>query len=181
MAFEIKQAINDFLDFLYPMKLNSKNNLKGLKCNITEINEQQDYSIPNFPLDNMKFGADSIYKMPLKLNVRVFVYAENITEFESRIEQTQLSDDLFNVTSLYNKVYRNLKIESYARDTNNQVLGGAYYNIAMKEVILVSALVSNFAPTKKGGYSSKNNAGTRNTQKVKRSTLKEGKVKAFGS
>lgn len=173
MAFEIKQAINDFFDFLYPMKLNSKNNLKGLKCNITEINEQQDYGIPSFPLDNMKFGADSIYKMPLKLNVRVFVYATDLTEFESRLEETQLSDDLFNVTSLYDKVYRNLKIVSYARDLNNQILGGAYYNIAMQEVILVQALVSNFAPAKKGGYSSKNNAGTRNTTPIKKSVLKD--------
>lgn len=154
--------------------------IPSLSCKIVELTEQQNYGIPSLPIDNGTTIGDTIYKMPLTVTARVFVTEANLDTFLYEVEKGQYNQTCFTIYSLYNKVYNNMKIESYSRDTNSSMIGAMHFNIQFKELILVQALVSNYQVAKKAGYGSAKNIGNKNPQETPKSTLFLG-GKTFGA
>ena len=169
-------ALSNFLLKTEPMKISSRS-VEELKCRIVEVSETQDYGLPNFPVDNNTYKNDTIYKMPKRLMVRVYVKAEDIESFLADIEKVQFSEELFNIYTLYNITYENFKILSYSRDLNSTMLQAAHFNLSMQEVSMVEALVENYKSSKKASYGSKQEQGNKQAKEVKKSTLLEGSNK----
>ena len=164
-------ALFRFLDNTKPMKISVGKSIEALNCRIVEIQEQQNFGLPNSPVDDGTYRGDTIYKMPLTLNIRVYVKADDIDGFLAGINAGQFGEEMFSVHSLYNKVYQNMKILSYSRDTNAAMVGAAHYNIQMQELIPVKALVENYKNAKKAGYSGKKDVGNKAPQEKPKSAL----------
>ena len=111
-----------------PMKLTIGNS-EALKCRIVEISEQQNFQLPQYPIDKAEYRSDTIYREPLSVTARVYVKANDIDSFLTAIHKAQFRQELFTLFSLYNQQYANLKIVSYARDTNANMLNATHYNI----------------------------------------------------
>ena len=156
-----------------PMKLSIGDN-EALNCRIVEITEQQNYQLPQYPIDKSEYRNDTIYRQPLNITMRVYVEANNIDLFLRAINQAQFSQDLFIISSMYNQTYRNLKIVSYARDTNANMLNATHYNIQFQEVIMVEALAQSYKSQKNSGYASKKQNGNQAPEPQKKSALLEG-------
>lgn len=156
-----------------PMKLSIGDN-EALNCRIVEITEQQNYQLPQYPIDKAEYRSDTIYRQPLNITMRVYVEANNIDLFLRAINQAQFSQDLFTISSMYNQTYRNLKIVSYARDTNANMLNATHYNIQFQEVIMVEALAQSYKSQKNSGYASKKQNGNQAPEPQKKSALLEG-------
>ena len=103
ITFAINLATN-LLSGVKPMKL-SVGNSDALKCRIVEITEQQNYQLPQFPIDKAEYRSDTIYKQPLNITMKVFVEANNIDAFLKAINQAQFSQNLFIISSMYNHTY----------------------------------------------------------------------------
>ena len=146
ITFAINLATN-LLSGVKPMKLSIGDN-EALNCRIVEITEQQNYQLPQYPIDKGEYRNDTIYRQPLIITMRVYVEANNIDLFLRAINQAQFSQDLFTISSMYNQTYRNLKIVSYARDTNANMLNATHYNIQFQEVIMVEALAQSYKSQK---------------------------------
>ena len=156
-----------------PMKLSIGDN-EALKCRIVEITEQQNYQLPQYPIDKSEYRNDTIYRQPLNITMRVYVEANSIDLFLRAINQAQFSQDLFTISSMYNQTYRNLKIVSYARDTNANMLNATHYNIQFQEVIMVEALAQSYKSQKNSGYAGKKLNGNQAPEAQKKSALLEG-------
>ena len=156
-----------------PMKLSIGDN-EALNCRIVEITEQQNYQLPQYPIDKGEYRSDTIYRQPLNITMRVYVEANNIDLFLRAINQAQFSQDLFTISSMYNQTYRNLKIVSYARDTNANMLNATHYNIQFQEVIMVEALAQSYKSQKNSGYAGKKQNGNQAPEAQKKSALLEG-------
>ena len=156
-----------------PMKLSIGDN-EALNCRIVEITEQQNYQLPQYPIDKAEYRSDTIYRQPLNITMRVYVEANNIDLFLRAINQAQFSQDLFTISSMYNQTYKNLKIVSYARDTNANMLNATHYNIQFQEVIMVEALAQSYKSQKNSGYASKKQNGNQAPEPQKKSALLEG-------
>lgn len=139
--------------------------LEDLNCTVYEINEMQDYEIPQNPLDNGTFIADTIYRMPKKIIVRVLVADEDILSFVDAIQEVQFSNNMFTVTSVANQVFSRMKIKSYSKDISSKVVGKQFYLISMEEIRLVQALTQSFKSNKKPAYSKKEEGGSKEPQK----------------
>lgn len=172
ITFAINLATN-LLSGVKPMKL-SVGNSDALKCRIVEITEQQNYQLPQFPIDKAEYRSDTIYRQPLTITMRVYVEANNIDAFLKAINQAQFSQNLFIINSMYNQTYKNLKIVSYARDTNANMLNATHYNIQFQEVIFVEALAQSYKSQKNSGYASKKQNGNQAPEPQKKSALLEG-------
>lgn len=139
--------------------------LEDLNCTVYEINEVQDYDMPQHPLDNGTFIADTIYRLPKKIMVRVLVKDEDILSFVDAIQSVQFSNNTFTVTSIANEVFTNMKIRSYTKDVTSKVVGSQFYLIPMEEVRLVQALTQSYKSNKKPAYSKKEEVGSKEPQK----------------
>lgn len=146
--------------------------VEDLNCTIYEINETQDFGLPQNPLDDGSFIADTIYRNPKKINLRVLVADSDISTFINNIESVQFSNDLFTVTSLANQVYKNLKIISYTKDVTSKMVGKTFYLIALEEVRMVKALVESYKNSKNSGYGNNQNVGSKDNNERKQSALK---------
>ncbi|WP_291952716.1 hypothetical protein [Campylobacter sp.] len=176
-------AINTLSFFLLktsPMKLSFGKSLENLKCRIVEVNEQQDFINPTFPCDDNNYRGDTTYRLPKRLNVRVYVKERDIKLFEINLNRAQLSGDFFTLNSMYNIIYKNLKISSYARDLNSNMIGATHFNITLQEVILVKALVENYKNASNVGYSKKIESGSKNPQKIEKSSTAYQGLKSLG-
>ena len=150
-------------------------NFKGieeLNCTIYEVTENQDYGLPEFPLDNSTFIGDTIYDMPKKIDVRVLVNESDISTFLASIKETQFSNDRFTVTSVAGEVFKNLKIQNYSKTVSSNMIGKTFYLISLKEVPLVKALVETYQTSKNAGYSNNKNVGSKDGQETKKTALK---------
>lgn len=150
-------------------------NFKGieeLNCTIYEVTENQDYGLPEFPLDNSTFIGDTIYDMPKKIDVRVLVNESDISTFLASIKETQFSNDRFTVTSVAGEVFKNLKIQNYSKTVSSNMIGKTFYLISLKEVPLVKALVETYQTSKNAGYSNNKNVGSKDGQEKKQTALK---------
>ena len=172
ITFAINLATH-LLSGVKPMKLSIGDN-EALNCRIVEITEQQNYQLPQYPIDKAEYRSDTIYRQPLNITMRVYVEANNIDLFLRAINQAQFSQDLFIISSMYNQTYRNLKIVSYARDTNANMLNATHYNIQFQEVIMVEALAQSYKSQKNSGYASKKQNGNQAPEPQKKSALLEG-------
>ena len=172
ITFAINLATH-LLSGVKPMKLSIGDN-EALRCRIVEITEQQNYQLPQYPIDKGEYRSDTIYRQPLNITMRVYVEANAIDLFLRAIKQAQFSQDLFIISSMYNQTYRNLKIVSYARDTNANMLNATHYNIQFQEVIMVEALAQSYKSQKNSGYSSKLMGGNKAPEPQKKSALLEG-------
>lgn len=147
------------------IKLQTQKNLADLPCVIAEISESHEYSLPSFPVESLEYRGDTIYRMPMGVSVRAFVEAYNYNTFERVLHKWQYeSEDFICLRSLGNKWYKNLKIVSWARDTNSQMVGAAYYTISLQEMILVSS----YSTTKvsRGVYSAPKRSGNKVAQET---------------
>lgn len=150
-------------------------NFKGieeLNCTIYEVTENQDYGLPESPLDDGTFIGDTIYEMPKKIDVRVLVNESDISTFLASIKETQFSNDRFTVTSVAGEVFKNLKIQNYSKTVSSNMIGKTFYLISLKEVPLVKALVETYQTSKNAGYSNNKNVGSKDGQERKKSALK---------
>ena len=172
ITFAINLATH-LLSGVKPMKLSIGDN-EALKCRIVEITEQQNYQLPQYPIDKAEYRSDTIYRQPLNITMRVYVEANSIDLFLRAINQAQFSQDLFTISSMYNQTYRNLKIVSYARDTNANMLNATHYNIQFQEVIMVEALAQSYKSQKNSGYAGKKLNGNQAPEPQKKSALLEG-------
>ena len=172
ITFAINLATN-LLSGVKPMKLSIGDN-EALNCRIVEITEQQNYQLPQYPIDKAEYRSDTIYRQPLTITMKVFVEANNIDAFLKAINQAQFSQNLFIISSMYNQTYKNLKIVSYARDTNANMLNATHYNIQFQEVIMVEALAQSYKSQKNSGYWSKKQNGNQAPEPQKKSALLEG-------
>lgn len=148
------------------------NGIDDLQCSIYEISEVQSYGLPQNPLDDGSFVADTIYRQPKKINIRVLVAEKDINLFLSNIQEVQFSNNLFSVTSFANQIYSNMKITSYAKDVTSQMIGKYFYMISLEEVRLVKALVDSYENSKSAGYGGNQQAGTKNNTERKATALK---------
>ena len=146
--------------------------LEDLKCSIYEINEVQDYGLPQNPLDDGSFIADTIYRNPKKLSIRVLVADSDVSTFVANIDSVQFSNNLFTVTSIANQVFRNMKVVNYSKDINSNIVGKQFYLISLEEVKLVKALVESYKNSKNAGYGNNQQAGTKNNTEKKSTALK---------
>lgn len=151
------------------MKISS---VEDLNCIVYEVNIMQNYGLPQNPLDDGTFVADTIYNLPKKVDVRVLVNESDIQAFITSIQATQFSNDLFTVTSVANEVFKNLKIINYSKSTTADMVGKVFYLISFEEVKLVQALVESFSTSKNPGYSKNQNEGTKDSQSTPRSQIK---------
>ena len=172
ITFAINLATH-LLSGVKPMKLSIGDN-EALKCRIVEITEQQNYQLPQYPIDKAEYRSDTIYRQPLNITMRVYVEANSIDLFLRAINQAQFSQDLFTISSMYNQTYKNLKIVSYARDTNANMLNATHYNIQFQEVIMVEALAQSYKSQKNSGYAGKKLNGNQAPEPQKKSALLEG-------
>ena len=156
-----------------PMKL-TIGNAEALKCRIVELSEQQNFQLPQFPVDRAEYRSDTIYREPLSVTARVYVKANDIEAFLTAIHKAQFRQELFTIFSLYNQQYASLKIVSYARDTNASVLNATHYNIQFQEVIMVQALTQDYKSQKNSGYASQKHNGNQAPEPQKKSALLEG-------
>lgn len=165
---------NIFLNNIRPMQLKVGNSSQGLKCRIVELQEQQNYQLPMYPLDDGTFINDTIYKLPKMLNLRVFVESSNLDSFLKAINQAQFSDKLFTVISLNNEVFKNFKVLSYAKDVNSTMINAYHYNLQLQEVKMVKALAQSYKSSSNVGYSSNKYTGNKSPAPQKKSALLEG-------
>lgn len=176
MAFRIQlPTISQVLSDLYPMKIYNKEDNKSLPCDIMEIMENQDYGIPSLPIDNGTFIGDNIYTEPLTLSVRVFVRTTKLDLFLKRIKSAQFSNQGFLINGLDGQIYDNMRIESLSTSQTKEVLGGYFYNIQFKEMIIIKGF-NNSMPldsVQKASYSSQQDLGESNSNEVQKSTLKD--------
>ena len=77
------------LNTINPMKLSVGSSSNALKCRIVEMTEQQNYDLPSFPIDKGEYRADTIYKQPLIVTLRVFVDSKDIDSFIKAVNQAQ--------------------------------------------------------------------------------------------
>lgn len=164
-------AVGTAIAWFNQIEIRTQKSLNDLPCKVTEINETQDYNLPTFALENGEYGSDTIYRMPLKLNARLFVQGYEYTDFENMLNDMQFSEDFIEIKSLNGKKYKNLKIQSWARDTTSQMVGATYYNVSLQEFIIVDSLVATLAKGK-GGLGSAEGTGNKAPQEKKISTLK---------
>ena len=172
----ISLAINlatTLLNINKPMKLTIGNS-EALKCRIVEISEQQNFQLPQYPIDKAEYRSDTIYREPLSVTARVYVKANDIEAFLNAIHKAQFGQELFTIFSLYNQQYRSLKIISYARDTNANMLNATHYNIQFQEVIMVQSLTQDYKSQKNSGYASEKHNGNQAPEIQKKSALLEG-------
>lgn len=138
--------------------------LENLPCAVHEVIENQEYNVPQNPLDNGTFIADTIYRLPKKLTVRVLVKEEDIPNFINTIYNIQFSNEVFTVVSIANEVFHNLKITGYQKEVNNKMLGKQFYLLAMEEIRLVQALVQSYKSNSKAGYSKPQQTGNKEAE-----------------
>lgn len=162
-------AATSLLEFFNAMEIKSQIALDKLPCRITEINETQDFTLPQYPLEIGEYRGDTIYRMPLKLECRLFVESADFVDFEKMLNEINFSDDFVSIKSLNGKFYNNLKIASWARDTSSAMIGAAYYNVSLQEFILIQALAA--SKVKTAANSGKKSLGNKNPQERKSSTL----------
>ena len=174
-------AFNQESQFLLettPMKITRAENnsdLETLNCRIVEVVEEQFWDTPAYPTDDAEFRNDTIYRHPQRVSVRVFVKSEDIPAFESNIKEAQTTANTFCVYSMYNKVYKNLKVVSLSRVLNADMIGACHYMLDLQEVIFVKALAQNYTQARSAGYANQKDAGTKNVKPIERkSTLKSG-------
>jgi len=146
--------------------------LEDLACTVYSVSETQNYQLPQNPLDNNTFLADTIFRLPKQITVRVLVKEADIPIFTSAINEVQFSSTLFTVVSVANEVFAGLKILSCAKDVSAQMVGAAFYNISMEEAMLIQALVKPYTAAKNPAYGGNGGAGTKQAPERKKSALK---------
>lgn len=135
-------ALGNLLSWLNKIEITDAVNMKDLPCVVTEINEMQEYGTPVSPVESNEYRGDTIYRMPKIVQARLFVEGSDYIDFESKLEEIQFDENFVEISSLQGKVYKNLKIKSWAADTNSEMVGARYYNVQFQEFILVSALAN---------------------------------------
>ncbi len=170
-------------EFFSAMKIRSQVALNDLPCRITQIQETQDYNLPQFPIESGEYRGDTIYRMPLKLECRFFVESADFADFETMLNDINFSTDFVYIQSLNGKVYNNLKILSWSRDTSSQMLGAAYYSVSLQEFVIIDGLAFSKAVSKasNGAVSEKGNKSPQEATNKSSSLykLKEGLFNAF--
>lgn len=165
-------ALTSIMEYLNAIEIKSQVALEDLPCRVTEINETQDYNVPSFPVESGQYKGDTIYKLPLKLQVRLFVKSKDYTDFEAMLNEINFSQEFITIKSLNGKKYQNLKIVQWARDTNASMMGAVYYNVALQEMILVEALTA--AKPKKAGYGKSKSGGNKEPKEQNSSAFFKG-------
>lgn len=135
-------ALGSLLSWLNKIEITDAVSMRDLPCVVTEINEMQEFGTPVSPVESNEYRGDTIYRMPKIVQARLFVEGSDYNDFENRLSEIQFDENFVEISSLQGKVYKNLKIKSWAADTNSEMVGARYYNVQFQEFILVSALAN---------------------------------------
>ena len=146
--------------------------IEDLNCSIYELNETQEFGLPEFPLDDGTFIGDTVYNIPKRIDLRVLVKDSEIPIFLASLKEAQFSNQRFTVTSVAGETFINLKIMGYSKSVTSNVVGSTFYLISLREVPLVKALVESYQTSKKAGYTDNKNVGTKDGQQQKQTALK---------
>lgn len=167
MAFVLSLPnLSDIID-IYPMKIYDGNNT-ALPCNIVRLDENNDFIIPNQPLDTGNLISEHIYTTPSSLSLMVFVKQNDLDLFEAKVEETQLSDKFFRVIGANDQNYNNMKILNYSKSESSEMIGAYHINLVMQEIILVNS-IDNIIDTnqvKDASFGGSNNIGEVNSNSL---------------
>lgn len=174
-------AASSMHEFFSAMKIRSQVALNDLPCRITAISETQDYNLPQFPIESGEYRGDTIYRMPLKLECRLFVESGDFLEFENMLNDINFSEDFVYIQALNGKIYNNMKILSWSREMNSQMIGAAYYMVSLQEFVIIDSLAfsKNVSAAANGAVADK---GTKSVEEKDSSTLfkfKEGAISFY--
>lgn len=172
MAFDLNVgSLTNLLGNLFIMKIQDAGSKSELPCKILSLSEMASESIPISPQDDNSFISDVIFKNPIVLNIRAFVYGNNVDDFESMMIKTQNSELGFIVNGL-NKTYINMRWTEKSFTESSDMVGGLIYSITMQEVLFVKSFNDflNEDQVAKLQDSAKVEGGVKNAQM--RSTLK---------
>lgn len=164
-------SLTSIMEFLNSIEISTQKSLNDLPCRLTEMQETQDFNLPQFPVESGTYKGDTIYKMPLKLQARLFVYEKDYSDFERLIDEINFNNEFLTIKNLNGKEYKNLKILQWGRDTSSLMRGAAYYNVSLQELILVETLA--ISKVKKGAGANVE-TGAKNPQERKSSGLFKG-------
>lgn len=151
-----------------------------IQCSICELHANNDYELPQYPIDNGSFISDTYYVKPQIVSARVFVAGNKIAYLKNQLKLTQESEIFFTIQSTHERIYNNLKILKYTEDTTSQNVSGTFFNLIFQEVITIEAMVAKYNAKVQSSpsFASKNNEGVKKTQPV--SALKQGSKFVLG-
>lgn len=139
MAFDLNVgSVTRLLGDLFLMSLQDANSKDKLPCTIISLSEMASETIPISPQDDNSFVSDTIFKNPIVLSLKIFVYGDRVDDFESMLLKAQNSELGFIVNSL-NKTYINMRWTEKSFTESSDMVGGVMYSITMQEVLFVKS------------------------------------------
>lgn len=172
MAFDLNVgSLTRILDSFFLMSLQDAGSKEKLPCNLMALSEMASESIPVSPQDNNSFVSDTIFRNPIVVSIKAFVYQDRIDDFESMLSKAQSSEMGFIVNGI-NKTYINMRWTEKSFTESSDVVGGLIYSLTMQEVLFVKSFNDflNEDQVAKLQDSAKVEGGVKNAQM--RSTLK---------
>lgn len=177
MAFTLAlPSLTSALRILYPMKIYEADNKKNyLPCDIMELQEVNQFEIPNSPIDSGAVVSDTLYKLPKTITCRVYVNANQYDTFNQKMEQLQFGNG-FEITGVDYQVYKNLRYIDKSEPQTSDIVGAYMINITFREVIIVEGFTRGLPPksVSNKGYAGANQKGEVATKSTPRTALKTG-------
>lgn len=139
MAFDLNVgSITTLLGDFFLMSIQDANTKEKLPCNLLELSEMASESIPSSPQDSNSFVSDTIFKNPIMLSIRAFVYGNRVDDFESMLLRAQESELGFIVNGV-NKTYINMRWVEKSFRESAEMIGGVIYNLTFQEVLFIKS------------------------------------------
>lgn len=139
MAFDLNfGSISNILTDLFVMSLQNGDTRSSIPCSILELSEHQTNTIPQAPQDNNSYIADTIFKQPLQVTLRVFVYGRNFDAFEVAVREAQYGLNGFIINGV-NKTYTNMRWIDKGFIESAKMVGGVEFTVTFQESILVQS------------------------------------------
>lgn len=122
---------------LYPTYIADGKGKETLPCDIMELNYSQSNDTPRTPIDDNTYIADTIYRNPYSLRVKVFVSENEFEKFQKTIAKFQKQDGF--IVKGISSLYRNLRYVTHTHSETPDICGAYHIEIEFSEVILVKA------------------------------------------
>lgn len=186
MAFDFKaQFIADHFKSYFPMKIYGADDDEPLPCDLVELSDTQDFSIPTEPIDKNMYITDTIYKNPRSFTAQVLVSTAVFDEFETKIHELQFSEAGITIKGLDEQVYNNLRLLSIGSAQTTEYQGAYLYELEFIQVTYVTAQTTTITTKAPVGAKPKKSKGNKAPKKEEqkcqpRSLAKMGKDWFFG-
>lgn len=175
MAFDLNLGtFTNLVSDFFPMSLQDGETKDRLPCTIMELSETQTDTVPQTPQDTNAYIADTIFKQPTQVTLRVFVNTRNFDAFEVAMKKAQNGKKGFIINGIY-KTYLNMRRLDKTFGESARMVGGAMYNITFEEAILVQSFNDVMTPeqVKKLQDSQKVESGTKTPLKSSAKIIKD--------